>query len=60
MARERHIPEDIPILRKLNESVGRFERFRKEYADYRRFRERMKKQNPDALVINIIDAKFSK
>jgi hypothetical protein len=48
-ARESQIPEDIPVLRRLNSSVLKFEKFRRECADYFKFRERIKtKEKPDS------------
>lgn len=48
-ARESQIPEDIPVLRRLNQSVLKFEKFRRECADYFKFRDRIKtKEKPDS------------
>jgi hypothetical protein len=33
-ARESQIPDDIPVLRRLNQSVLKFEKFRRECSDY--------------------------
>lgn len=41
-ARESQIPEDIPVLRRLNQSVMKFEKFRRECSDYKKFRSRIK------------------
>jgi hypothetical protein len=41
MAREHGVPEDLSILKKLRESVARFEKFQREYSDYKRYRQRV-------------------
>lgn len=43
-ARAQQIPEDIPVLKRLTQSVHRFEKFKKRCADYFRFRERIKQK----------------
>lgn len=44
LSREKQIPEDLSILKQLKDSVARFEKFNREYSDYKRFRDRIKKQ----------------
>lgn len=56
--REQKIPEDIPILKQLNEAVARFEKFKKDYNDYKKFRERMKRYG-SSITINSIDTRFN-
>jgi|LauGreDrversion4_2_1035121.scaffolds.fasta_scaffold08941_2 hypothetical protein len=44
IARDDSIPEDLSILKRLKESVARFEKFQREYSDYKRYRERIIKK----------------
>jgi len=41
LARDQGVPEDLSILKKLRESVARFEKFQREYSDYKRYRQRV-------------------
>ena len=43
-ARESQIPDDIPVLRKLNQSILKYEKFIRECAYYQRFLQSMKAQ----------------
>ena len=49
-ARESQIPEDIPVLKRLNQSVERFEKFRRQCTEYYRFRDRIKQKGASLLV----------
>jgi antitoxin component of RelBE/YafQ-DinJ toxin-antitoxin module len=50
LARDKSIPEDLSILKKLRESVTRFEKFQREYSDYKRYREKVLKSTSVSLV----------
>lgn len=56
MAKEKRIHADIPILKKLNDSVHKFEKFRKDYTMYQKFRERIKHENSN---LSHLDSKFT-
>ena len=43
LARESQIPEDLSILKRLKDSVARYEKFQREYSDYKRYRTRLLK-----------------
>jgi hypothetical protein len=43
-AREHNIPADLSVLKELNESVARFQKFQREYSDYKRYRQQMQKR----------------
>ena len=58
MARDNHIPEDLSILKRLKESVARFEKFNREYSDYKRFRDRVKKQKLQSIA-GVADVRFT-
>ena len=55
---DQHLPNDIPILKRLNESVARFEKFRRDYTDYNRFREKVRKQGSQ-MSLSAVDSKFT-
>ena len=46
-ARESQIPDDIPVLRKLNQSILKYEKFIRECADYQRFLDKIGEQGMD-------------
>ena len=41
-ARENQIPDDVPVLKRLNQSIQSYERFKKQCAEYLKFREKLK------------------
>jgi len=51
-AREQQIPDDIPVLKRLNQSVQRFEKFRRLCTDYYRFRDKIKMKGAELLTSN--------
>jgi hypothetical protein len=48
-ARASQIPEDIPVLKRLNQSIQRFEKFKKQCTDYARFRDRIRQKGAKLL-----------
>lgn len=54
LASDKQIPEDLSILKRLRESVATFEKFQREYKDYKRHRERTLSRGPqkDASLAN--------
>lgn len=51
-ARDQQIPDDIPVLKRLNQSVQRFEKFRRLCTDYYRFRDKIKLKGAELLTSN--------
>lgn len=56
-ARDHNIPEDLSVLKILNESLVKFDKFQREYSDYKRFRERVSKRMPGTPPL--LDARFT-
>jgi len=48
-ARESQIPDDIPVLKRLNQSVLSFEKFKRQCVEYYRFRERLRTKGASLL-----------
>lgn len=57
LARDKSIPEDLSILKRLRESVARFEKFQREYSDYKRYRERILKSTTTTAAI--VETRFT-
>ena len=57
-ARQSEIPEGVKVIRELKERVKRFEKFNREYSDYKRFRERIRKEGY-SLSQGILDVRFT-
>lgn len=52
------IPEEVRVVRELKERVKRFEKFNREYNDYKRFRERIMRDGY-SLSSGILDIRFT-
>ena len=48
-AKDSNIPDDIPVLKKLNQSIQRFDKFKRQCNEYYRFRENIKKKGANLL-----------
>jgi hypothetical protein len=54
------VPEDLSILKRLRDSVARFEKFNREYSDYKRYRTRLiKSKGQQYSVSALLDQRFT-
>ena len=54
------MPEDLGILKRLRESVARFEKFQREYTDYKRYRSRVLKRTDEQVQkIITVETRFT-
>lgn len=54
------MPEDLSILKRLRESVARFEKFNREYSDYKRYRARLiKSKGLQYSTSTLLDQRFT-
>lgn len=58
LARENEVPEEVRVVQELKQRVKRFEKFNREYNDYKRFRERIIKDGY-SLSSGILDIRFT-